>query len=120
LLAAELSDQVREKLGVTKANVKKALLGHYGKPAAGERDPKDSARDIMAAFEGYRGRALFIYGGADREASGAAQHFGAFTGAHGIPATFETVEGANHDFYSLAWERRITERTIGWVTERAG
>ncbi len=98
--------------------VKKALVGE--KRAAGGRDPKDSARDIMAAFAGYRGRALFIYGGADREAAGAGAHFADFAARHGIPAAFEMIEGSNHDFYSLAWERRVIDLTLRRVTEHAG
>jgi pimeloyl-ACP methyl ester carboxylesterase len=100
------------------ANVKKALFGHYGKPAAGERDPKDSARDVMKAFAAFMGKAHFIYGGADAEAAGACGYYGEFCRARGIPATFEVIEGANHDYYSLAWERDIIERTVGWVKER--
>jgi len=95
--------------------VKKAILGGPAKPAGESRDPKDSARDILAAFADYKGDAHFVYGGADREAAPAADHFRAFASAHGIPATFETVEGSNHDFYSLAWEDRVIRQTIEWV-----
>ena len=101
-------------------NVKRALFGHYAKPKDTERDPKDSVRDIMAAFESYTGRAAFIYGGADREAAGATEHYRSFTTQHHIPATFETVEGSNHDFYSLAWERHVIERTVSRVKEHVG
>jgi len=100
--------------------VKKALFGHYGGLKDAERDPRDSARDILAAFASYAGRAHFIYGGADREAAGAGEHYRIFTEEHDIPADFETIEGSNHDFYSLAWEAQIIERTITWVTERVG
>jgi alpha-beta hydrolase superfamily lysophospholipase len=95
--------------------VKKAVLGGPSASSGETRDPKDSARDVLAAFAGYPGAAHFIYGGADREAAGAADHFRAFTSAHGIPATFETVEGSNHDFYSLAWEEHVIRETIQWV-----
>lgn len=98
-------------------SVRKALFGHYGKPKDAGRDPKDSARDVMAEFGNYQGSAHFIYGGADREAEGAGRHYENFTSEHGIPATFETVPGSNHDFYSLAWERLVTERTVSRVKE---
>jgi dienelactone hydrolase len=97
--------------------VKRALLGDRGAAPGERRDAKDSARDILAEFTGYRGTAHFIYGSADREAAGAAEHYRTFAAAHHIPATFETIEGSNHDFYSLAWEQRIIERTIQWVRE---
>ena len=102
------------------ASVRKALFGHYAKPEGGGRDPKDSARDIMSAFERYAGRAHFIYGGADREAAGAEEHFRSFTTQHKLPATFLTIDGSNHDFYSLAWEGRVIEETINRVKERVG
>jgi uncharacterized protein len=95
--------------------VKKALFGAPAKAAGESRDPKDSARDILAAFADYKGAAHFIYGGADREAAPAAEHYRAFASAHGIPADFDSVEGSNHDFYSLAWEDRVICQTIEWV-----
>ena len=69
----------------------------------------------MGAFRSYTGRALFIYGGADAEARDARIHYETFTREMGIPAEFVTIEGSNHDFYSLEWERRIIELTTGWV-----
>lgn len=102
------------------ANVTKALFGHYRKSPAAGRDPKDSERDIMAAFADYAGRAHFIYGGADREAAGASAHYRDFAHEHGIEVSFEIVEGSNHDFYSLAWERRVIEGTIRRVSENVG
>jgi alpha-beta hydrolase superfamily lysophospholipase len=98
--------------------VRRALFGHYGAPKDTRRDPKDSERDILADFAGYAGRAHFVYGGADREATGAADHYRAFAAEHGIDADFTTIEGANHDFYSLAWEREIIAKTASWVTDR--
>ena len=112
--------------------VRKALFGHWGRSGtvpqqqgqspfspAGERDPKDSARDVMSAFAKFAGRALFIYGGADKEAAGAGAHYAEFASKHGIPAAFETIEGSNHDYYSLAWERRVIDLTIRRVQEHA-
>ena len=100
--------------------VRKALFGHYGKPKDAEREAKDSARDILADFAAYAGSAHFIYGGADREAAGADAHYRAFAEANGINATFETIEGSNHDFYSLAWEKHVIARTTKRVREQVG
>jgi pimeloyl-ACP methyl ester carboxylesterase len=99
--------------------VRKALFGHYAPPRDALRDPKDSARDIMAEFASFAGRAHFIYGGADREAALAGAHYRAFCDEHRVAATFETIEGSNHDFYALAWERQVIERTLKQVTSRA-
>ncbi|MFH0911540.1 MAG: alpha/beta fold hydrolase [Planctomycetota bacterium] len=68
-----------------------------------ERRRKDSSRDIMAAFASFCSPVLFLYGGADPEAAEARAHFSAFARANGLSATFDAVEGSNHNFYSLPW-----------------
>ena len=93
--------------------VRRTLFGHYGRSP--ERDRKDSARDIMKAFRSYRGDALFVYGGADPEAVDARGHYEAFTHETGIPSRFVTIEGSNHDFYSIEWEKQITDLTTEWI-----
>lgn len=98
------------------ASVRGVLFGHYGKST--ERDRKNSARDVMSAFRDYAGSVLFIHGGADREAVDAREHYETFTNEVGIPSRFVTIDGSNHDFYSLEWEREITELTLNWI-ERA-
>jgi len=89
-----------------------------GNPRAGrgERNPKDSLRDIMADLRGYRGRALFIYGSADDEAAGAPEFYRTYCEQNAIPAAFHTVEGANHSYYSLGWEREVIDTTLAWLT----
>ncbi len=93
--------------------IRKTLFGHYGH--TDERDRKDSARDIMKAFRSYQGDALFVYGGADPEAVDAQTHYDAFTRENDIPARFVTIDGSNHDFYSIAWENEITKLTADWI-----
>ena len=93
--------------------VRKSLFGQYGKSS--ERDAKDSSRDIMKAFRDYQGDALFIYGGADPEAVDAFGHYQAFTREAHIPSEFVTIDGSNHDFYSIAWEQRIIDLTTAWM-----
>jgi len=90
--------------------VKRVLFGHYAAPQDAEgRNPKDSGRDIMAAFEQFGGRAMFVYGGADPEAAGARAVYEPFTSQHGIDAQFHSIDGANHSFYSDEWKRRVVE-----------
>jgi pimeloyl-ACP methyl ester carboxylesterase len=95
--------------------IRKVLFGHYVRTDPEGRNPKDSARDIMADFAKYRGRVRFIYGGADPEAAGAKAHYEAFCREHGIPADYVFVEGANHNYYSLEWKRQVIEKTVEWV-----
>ena len=96
--------------------IRRVLFGHYAKPKDEEGgNPKDSARDIMAAFEQFKGRTVFIYGGADPEAAGAQQVYEPFTAEHGLDAQFHSIDGANHSFYSKEWKREVIELCLGWL-----
>ena len=97
--------------------ITRILMGRgRGSPKpAGERNPKDSLHDIMTELKGYRGRALFIYGSADDEAAGAPEFYRTYCDANSIPCTFHTINGANHSFYSLDWEREVIEHTAAWL-----
>ncbi|MBM4050472.1 MAG: alpha/beta fold hydrolase, partial [Planctomycetes bacterium] len=94
----------------------RVLFGHYAaeKDAEG-RNPKDSARDIMAEFGGYKGTALFMYGGNDPEAKGAHEVYSGFCAEKGIRSDFRFIPGANHNFYSLEWERQVIEQSVEWL-----
>ena len=99
--------------GHARPEVSDSWHGHPG------RDPKDSRRDVMAELVGYRGPTLFVYGSRDDESIGAPDYYAAFCREHGIEAAFHTVEGANHSYYSVAWEREVIEATVGWLAARS-
>jgi len=99
--------------------VARILLGRRKEPKAG-RNPKDSLRDVMGDLAGHHGRALFIYGSRDDEAVGAPEFYEQFCREHGIPAAFHTIEGANHSYYSVAWENEVIERTLAWLEAAHG
>ena len=80
-----------------------------------ERNLKDSRRDIMGSLAGYSGRILFMFGGADREGMGARAHFGEFAEANRLDARFVVIEGSNHNFYSLRWEREAMDAVLEFV-----
>jgi len=86
------------------------------RPPPGERNLKDSARDIMAAFKDFRGRALFITGSHDPEGMEGRKLFLSFCKAHRISAIFHLVHGANHSYYHRAHETEVLEKTIEWFT----
>jgi uncharacterized protein len=86
-----------------------------GRDKAKGRNPKDSRRDVMTDLVGFRSPVLFIYGSRDDEALGAPEYYRQFCEAHDIPATFHTVEGANHSYYSVAWENEVIETTLQWL-----
>jgi hypothetical protein len=78
-------------------------------------NPKDSHRDIMAELRGYRGAMLFIYGSKDDEAVGAPEFYDQYCREQGIPARFHTIEGANHSYYSVAWQEEVIRLTLEWL-----
>lgn len=88
------------------------------KPAAGERNLKDSARDIERELLDWKGRALFLWGSADEEAAPARAHFEGLH-AKGLgqaqAARFETVEGANHNSYAKAWREDLIARSLAFL-----
>jgi len=99
--------------------VLKTLFGGEGgkvKDASGEtRNLKDSSRDIMGSLAKYKGKLLFVWGGADAEGMGAKAHFEEFARAHDLDARFEVIEGANHNYYSLEWEREAIKLAAGFT-----
>jgi len=88
------------------------------RPSKGERDPKDSRRDIVQDLRGYRGSALFIYGSRDDESVGAPEFYQQFCREEEIPAAFHTIEGANHSYYSVAWQEEVIRLTLSWLDEQ--
>lgn len=85
------------------------VLADAAGEAPADRSKKDSARDIMAAFASWRRPVQFVHGGADPEAAPARAHYEAFCREHGVPATFRTIEGANHNYYSIPWTTELIE-----------
>jgi len=98
--------------------VLRVLFGHLrGAPRDFDRSPQESARDreLVEAIGRYRGRLLFLFGGADPEAADARRMFREFCAECGVAADFEEIPGANHNFYSLHWKRLAIERSAGWL-----
>jgi dienelactone hydrolase len=117
-LAKLASPRTWWRLAKGAVNVKavwRVLFGHF----AEDMSLKDSSRDIMAAFAGYRGRALFVYGGRDPEGIGARKHYEEFAAAEGLRADFRIIEGSNHNFYSIPWKRELIETTLEWLGARS-
>lgn len=92
----------------------RAMVGD-SKPAAGGRNLKDSARDLMAAFGRFKGRVIFITGTKDPEGMGGYELFRGFCRRKGIAAEFHLVEGATHSYYSTAHKEEVIRLTLGWL-----
>jgi len=69
-------------------------------------------------FRTFSGKVLFVYGTNDPETRMASQNYRAFCERYGIPHEFQPIEGANHSFYSLAWERQVMAATTAWLTRQ--
>ena len=97
----------------------RAVAGDRG-PGKGERNLKDSSRNIMAEFARFKGRALFVTGSADPEGMEGRALFLPFCKARDISADFHLIEGANHSYYDLADERDAIAATIRWLKSPRG
>lgn len=96
----------------------KKNVGAGEKPASGERNLKDSARDIEKELLDWKGPGLFIWGSGDEEAAPARAHFEKLHAA-GMGSrektVFHTIEGANHNFYSRAWREELARRILDFI-----
>ena len=88
------------------------------KPAIGDRNLKDSTRDIEKELLKWKGRALFVWGGGDEEALPARAHYeklcAAGMGENGS-AIFHTIDGANHNFYGRAWREELIRVVLQFI-----
>ena len=84
--------------------------------AAG-RNLKHSVRDIPAALAGWRGSALFIYGGADAEDRASLAYYKKFARGRDLDFRFRSIQGANHNFYARAWEDELVDQACRFLTD---
>ena len=92
--------------------VKKAVLQHESSDK--EELVRESA--LLKRFRRYRGRVCFVYGTNDPTTTSAAENYAGFCRRCGIENEFHRIDGANHSFYSLQWERQVMDLTRDWVT----
>ena len=95
--------------------VRRVLFRKAEQQGEGGRNLHRSRRDVIGPLTRYAGRVLFVYGGKDPEAGEAETVFRAFCEENNISANFQTVEGANHNFYSLGWKQQVIEKTTEWL-----
>lgn len=90
-----------------------------GKGAGEQGDASDRAIDWFARFSGFRGPRLFIYGGNDPTTAGCLAHYAELCDEAGQRFDLHVVEGANHAFYSLAWEDEVIDTSLTWLRAQA-
>lgn len=75
---------------------------------------------LLSEFERqYKKPTLMVYGTGDPEAKPAIAWYGDIFEKSGAPYRVHLVRGANHSFYSLAWEREVLDVTRQWLSSKA-
>jgi pimeloyl-ACP methyl ester carboxylesterase len=77
---------------------------------------QDCSRDVMDDLRRFTGRILFVYGDRDVAAVDAPDYYRTFVDRHGIAASFETVPGADHNFYASSSQRTVVTLISRWIS----
>ncbi len=85
------------------------------RPNEAEREAEDR---LLERFRSYAGPVLFVYGTADPPTRLAVARYQTWLQNAHIPVECRAIEGANHSFYSLRWEREVLDITSAWMTRR--
>lgn len=95
----------------------RALRGG-GKGAGEEGAEEDRNINWRQRFIEFPGEVLFIYGGNDPTTASATEHYRDLSHEAGREFTRHVVAGANHAFYSLAWEDEVMAASLEWLSAR--
>ncbi len=93
-------------------------LRRGGKGAGEQGADEDKDIDWRGRFVGFPGEVFFIYGGNDPTTGPALEHYEGLNRDAGRALNSHVVEGANHAFYSLAWEDEVMQTSLQWLGER--
>ena len=74
-------------------------------------------QQCLDEFRQFDGRTLLVHGTNDPETKPALAQYLPICEQHGIPHQVHLVRGANHSFYSLAWEREVVELSMQWLVK---
>jgi len=74
---------------------------------------------LRKAQVAFRKPVLLVFGTGDPDAGPAAAAYQAFFTGTGCSTTLHTVSGANHSYYSLAWEADVIDTTHQWLRDAA-
>jgi len=109
-----------------KSKATDAEAGTVGKERsqAGDIAPRDELQLERARYEAlvneferrYRKPTLMVYGTGDPEAKPAIAWYGRILEARRAPYQLHLVKGANHSFYSTAWENEVIGVTKHWIS----
>ncbi len=88
--------------------IKKLMIGEK------EQKVRDRKQDGQP-FHHFKGDVLLIHGGKDPEAGTAMKQIRSLLQKHHIGYEDLIIKNANHSFYSLAWEKEITDTVYDWI-----
>lgn len=98
------------------ALIREALVGHFRRGAM----PAGSGAQQLAGNRLSGKPCLMIYGELDPDAKPARAMLGALCRRAGLATEFRIIRGANHSFYSLAWEKEVIDSTADWLARHFG
>ncbi|MBI3921840.1 MAG: alpha/beta fold hydrolase [Armatimonadetes bacterium] len=81
--------------------------------------PQEFREQTISKFSSFKGRVLGVYGTSDPTTPEALKWYEEACLRNSVPFEHHLVEGANHSYYSLTWERQVIDRTLAWLHERA-
>ncbi len=106
--------------GAVRWDLVRRALARGGKGKGEEGAAVDQEIDWDGSFLQFGGPRLFVYGGADPVTASCIDFYRALCRRAQAPFELYVVEGANHAFYSAAWEREVIQVTLDWLEGVAG
>lgn len=109
-----LRPETWRKLLTFRVNVGMVRKAVTSAETAGSTELADEAQ-WLRRWRSFRGPVLFIYGTNDPDTPVARAGYLGVCGEAGLMHEWHDIHGANHSFYSLAWEREVLDLTEDWV-----
>ncbi|MBA4387918.1 MAG: hypothetical protein C0404_08045 [Verrucomicrobia bacterium] len=91
--------------------VQKALVG----PAEPTEEETREESQTLQRFGSFRGSVILLYGGSDGQTRLAAANYREFFETRRLKCEVHEIPHANHNFYSLAWEKTVIDATRKWL-----
>jgi pimeloyl-ACP methyl ester carboxylesterase len=101
--------------GALRWDLIRRALSRGGKGAGEEGSAADTGIDWDACFLAFAGERLFIYGAADPVTPACIDFYRGLSDHAASAFNLHAIDGANHAFYSAAWQRQVIGTTLDWL-----
>ena len=101
--------------GAVRWDLIRRALARGGKGAGEEGSAADAHIDWDARFLSFKGERSFIYGAADPVTPACVDFYRALSARAGSSFNLHSIDGANHAFYSAAWQREVIALTLDFL-----